>query len=139
MSASILVSAGNGVGGDSFGVPGNLRRMSEIQQQLSLLSRQIGQLASRLADSERQRAKEAANATAMQAAQRDKKERRKGRKVQEEWNARCLPCSQSRTFLRENQVLLLQAVQLTGNNSRMEQRATLCEQVQMESLIFGGS
>ena len=44
--------------------------MSEIQQQLSVLSRQLGQLASRFTDSERQRSGEVANAAAMQAAQK---------------------------------------------------------------------
>ena len=38
----------------------------------------MGQLASRLADSERQRAEETANAVAMQAAQRAEEEQRKG-------------------------------------------------------------
>ena len=42
--------------------------MSEIQQEFSVLSRQMGQLASRFTDSERQIVEEAANATAMQAA-----------------------------------------------------------------------
>ena len=43
--------------------------MSEVQQQLTMLSRQLGQLASRFTDSERQRAEEAATAAAMQASQ----------------------------------------------------------------------
>ena len=59
--------------------------MSEFQQQqLSTLSRQMGQLTSRLVDSERQRVEEAANATAMQAAQKAKEDRWKGREVQDE-------------------------------------------------------
>ena len=49
--------------------------MSKIQQHFSALSRQMGQLASRLADSERQRAEGAANAAAMQEAQKAKEER----------------------------------------------------------------
>ena len=61
--------------------------MSKIQQQLSVISRQMEQLASRFTDSERQRAEEATNAAAMQAAQKAEEERRKGREVQE-WNAR---------------------------------------------------
>ena len=47
----------------------------------------MGQLASSLTYSERQRAEEAANAAAIQAAQKAEEERRKGREVQE-WNAR---------------------------------------------------
>ena len=65
--------------------------MSEIQQQLTVLSRQLGQLASRFTDSERQRAGETANnATAMQAAQKAEEERRKGQEIQER-NARMSP------------------------------------------------
>ena len=52
--------------------------MSKIQQQLAV---------SRFTDSERQRAEEAANAAAMQAAQKAEEERRKGQEVQQ-WNAR---------------------------------------------------
>ena len=61
--------------------------MYEIQQQFTVLSRQLGQLASRFIDSERQRAEKAANAAAMQAVQKVEEERRKGQEVQE-WNAR---------------------------------------------------
>ena len=82
-----LGSAGNGVGGERFDVQGDLGSMSEIQQQLAVLSRQRGQLATRFTDSERQRAEEAATAAAIQAAQKTEEERRKGQEVQE-WNAR---------------------------------------------------
>ena len=61
--------------------------MSEIQQQLAVLSRQLGQLATRFTDSERQRGEEAATAAAIQAVQKVEEERRKGQEVQE-WNAR---------------------------------------------------
>ena len=44
--------------------------MSEIQQQLTVLSRQTVQLGSHFRDSERPRTEEAANAAAMQAAQK---------------------------------------------------------------------
>ena len=54
---------------------------------MTVLSRQLGQLASRFTDSERQRAEEAANAAAMQAAQKAEEERQKGQEVQE-WKAR---------------------------------------------------
>ena len=81
MSTPSLRSAGNGAGGERFDVPGNLESMSEIQQQLSALSRQMGQLASRFIDSERRRAEEAANAAASQTAQKVEEERRKGREV----------------------------------------------------------
>ena len=81
MSTSSSGSAGNDVGGESIEVPTSLGSMSEIQQQLSTLSRQTGQLASRLTDSEGQRAEETANAVAMQAAQRAEEEQRKGREV----------------------------------------------------------
>ena len=79
--------AGNGAGGKRFDVHGDLGGMSEIQQQMTVLSRQMGQLALCFTDSEQQRAKEAASAAAMQAAQKAEEERRKGREVQE-WNAR---------------------------------------------------
>ena len=49
--------------------------MSEIRQQLSVLSRQMGQLASRSTYSERQRTEEATNAASMQAAQKAEEER----------------------------------------------------------------
>ena len=61
--------------------------MSEIQQQLTILSRQLGQLASRFTDSQRQRAEEAATSAAVQASQKAEEERRNGQEVQE-WNAR---------------------------------------------------
>ena len=87
MSTPSSGSAGNGAGGKRFDVHGDLGSMSEIQPQLSELSRQLGQLASRFIDSERQRAEEAATAAAMQAAQKAEGERRKGQEVQE-WDAR---------------------------------------------------
>lgn len=50
-------------GGERMSVPENLESMSEIQEQLSALSRQIKQLASRmLTGSEQQRAEDTANA-----------------------------------------------------------------------------
>ena len=61
--------------------------MSEIQQQLVVLYRQLGQLVTRFTDNERQRAEEAATAAAIQAAQKTEVERRKEQAVQE-WNAR---------------------------------------------------
>ena len=70
MSTPSSGSAGNGAGGERFDVQGGLGSMSEIQQQLAVLSRQLGQLASRFTDSERQRAEEAATAAAIQAAQK---------------------------------------------------------------------
>ena len=75
MSTPSLGSAGNGAGGEIFYVTGNLWGMSEIQHQWPVLIRRMGQLASRFTDSERQRAEEAANAAAVQAAQRAEKER----------------------------------------------------------------
>ena len=57
--------------------------MSEIQHQLTVLSRQMGQLASRLTDSDRQRAEGVVNAAALQAAQKAEEKRRKGWEVQE--------------------------------------------------------
>ena len=87
MSAPSSRSADNGAGGDRFYVHGDLGGISEIQQQLSILSRQMGQLASHFTDSERQRTEEVANAAAMQTVQKAEKERRKGREVQE-FNAR---------------------------------------------------
>ena len=50
---------------------------------MTVLSRQMGQLASRLTDSERKRAEEAANAAAIQATQKVEEEWRKWREVQE--------------------------------------------------------
>ena len=87
MSTPSSGAAGNGAGGERFDVQGDLGSMSEIQQQLAVLSRQLGQLASRFTDSERQRAEKAATAAAIQAAQKAEEERRKGQEVQE-WNAR---------------------------------------------------
>ena len=79
-------SAGKGDGGERLDVPGNLG-MSEIQHQLTVLARQMWQLALRFTDSERQRMEEAANAAAIQAARKAEEERRNGREVQE-WKAR---------------------------------------------------
>ena len=86
MSTPSSGSAGNGAGGKRFDVQGDLGSMSEIQQELAVLSRQVGQLATRFTDSERQRVEEAATAAAIQAAQKTEEERRKGQEVQE-WNA----------------------------------------------------
>ena len=88
MSTPSSELARNGAGGEIFGVHGNLGGMSKIQQQVTVLSRQLGQLASRFTDSERQRAEEAANSAPMQAAHKAEEGRRKGQEVQEEWNAR---------------------------------------------------
>ena len=86
MSTPSSGAAGNGAGGEKLDVQKDLGSMSEIQQQLAVLSRQLGQLAPRFTDSERQRAEEAATAAAVQAAQKAEEERRKGQEVQE-WNA----------------------------------------------------
>ena len=82
MSTPSSGSAGNGAGGEILDVHGNLGGMSEIQQQLVVLS-----IATRFTDSERQRAEEAATAAAIEAAQKAEEERRKGQEVQE-WNVR---------------------------------------------------
>ena len=87
MSTPSSGSAGNGAGGERLGDHGDLGGMFEIQQQLAILSRQLGQLASRFTDSKRQRAEEAATSAAIQAAQKADEERRKEQEVQE-WNAR---------------------------------------------------
>ena len=87
MSTPSSGAAGNGAGGERLDVHGDLGGMSEIQQQLAVLSRQLGQLATRFTDSEWQRAEEAATAAAIQAAQKSEEERRKGQELQE-WNAR---------------------------------------------------
>ena len=58
-----------------------------IQEQLVALSRQVGQLVARKAESERQRAEKTAIAAAMRVAQKAKEERRKDREVAE-WNSR---------------------------------------------------
>ena len=70
--------------------------MSEIQQPFSVISRQMGQLASRFTyDNEWQHAEEAANVAAMQAAQKIEAERQKGGKSKSGTLA-CFSCSQSR-------------------------------------------
>ena len=69
MSTPSSGSAGNGAGGERFDVHGDLGSMSEIQQHLTVLSIQLGQLASRFTDSQRKRAGEAANVAAIQTAQ----------------------------------------------------------------------
>ena len=77
MSTPSSGSTGNGAGGERFDVPEDLRSMSEIQLQLSVHSRQMRQLVPSFKDSERQRAEEAANAAAMQVAQKAEEERRR--------------------------------------------------------------
>ena len=52
MSKPSSESAGNGAGGERFDVPENLGGLSEIQHQLTVLSIQMGQLASRFTDGE---------------------------------------------------------------------------------------
>ena len=66
---------GNGTGDKRFDVHGDLGSMSEIQQQLTVLYRQLGQLALRFTDSERQRAEVTAIAAAIQAAQKSEEDR----------------------------------------------------------------
>ena len=75
MSTPSSGSADNGAGGERLDVHGDLGGMSEIQQQLAVLSRQLRQLATRFTDSERQRAEEVATAAAIQAVQKAEKER----------------------------------------------------------------
>ena len=75
-------SAGNGAGAEIFDVPGNLGSISEIQHELTVLSRQMGQLALRLTYRERQREEESVNATTMQVAQKAEEEQHKEREVQ---------------------------------------------------------
>ena len=123
-------------------VPTSPGSMSEIQQQLSSLSRQMGQLASRLADSERQRAEETANAAALQAAQRAEEvaaERTGGRRVE---------LSRMSSLLAVQRTLDGRSVKTTAAGSiadekqqqqRTEQRATFCEQGEVESPILGGN
>ena len=94
MSTPSSGSAGNGDGGERFDVDGVLGSMFEVQQQLAVLSRQLGQLASRFIDSERQRAEEAATAAPMQPAQKAEEERRKGQ--YRSGTLRCLPYVQFR-------------------------------------------
>ena len=75
LSAPSLGLAGNSGGSEDFLVPGNLESIFEIHQQLSALSRQMGQRSARLADSERQRAREVDNATAVRAASQAEEKR----------------------------------------------------------------
>ena len=116
MSTPSSESAGNGAGGERIAVHGDLESMFEIQQQLAVLSRQMEQLVSRFADSERQRPQEAANAAAMRAAQKSQEERRKGREVQE-WNAR-VSSLQAVQMALERWSATTAAVQLIRDRSR---------------------
>ena len=79
MSTPSSGSAGNGAGDERFD-PGDLGSISEIQQQLVVRSRQMGQLAACFIVSERQRVEEAANVAAIQAAQKPKKSDERGGK-----------------------------------------------------------
>ena len=82
--------------------------MSELQQQLTVLSRQVGHLASRFTDCEWQRPEETANAAAMQAVQKAEEERQKGWEVQDKSGTpACLPCTKSRELWRGGRLLLL--------------------------------
>ena len=143
MSTPSSGSAGNGAGGERFDVRGDLGSMSEIQQQLAVLSRQLGQLASRFADSERQRAEEAANVTAMQAPHKAEEERRKGQEVQE-LNARMSSLRAVQIALEGKSGTTTAAGRLSideekKSKSRGKLRATFSEQGLVEGLIFGGS
>ena len=86
----------------------------------------MGLLASRLANSEQQRAEKAANAAAMQAAQKAEEIGKRGGRLKSGTLA-CLPYSQSREVWSGGQVLLLRAVQLTKNNSETKHRAIFFE------------
>ena len=105
MSTPSSGAAGIGAGGEILDVHGDLGGMSKIQQQLVVLNRQLGQLATRFTDNERQRAEEAATAAAVQAAQKAEVERRKEQEVQE-WNAG-MSSLQSRLHWRGGKLLLL--------------------------------
>ena len=88
MSTPSSGSTGNGAGGERFDIPGNLAGVSEVQHQLTIPSRQMGQLALRFIHNGWQLMEEAVHADdALQAAQNAEEERRKGREVQR-WNAR---------------------------------------------------
>ena len=96
MSTPSSGSDGNGVGGEIFDVHEDLGSMSEIQQQLSVLSRQIGQPTLRLTYSERQRAEEAANAATVQAARKAEEERGERGGKSRNGTLACLPYTQFR-------------------------------------------
>ena len=53
MSTPSSGSAGNGGGGERMGVPVDLGSMSEVQEQVAALSRQMEQFAARMAENER--------------------------------------------------------------------------------------
>ena len=119
--------------------------MSEIPQQLTALSRQLGQVlivSSFIDDSERQRAEEAANAAAMQAAQKVEEERRKGREVQE-WNARMSSLHAVQIALEGKSGTTTVAGRLRTAEKKQEQGkaagATFSEQGLVKGLGFGGS
>ena len=75
MSTPSSGAAGIGAGGERLDVHVDLRGIFKIQEQLVVLYRQLGQLATRFTDNERQRAEEAATAAAIQAAQKAEVER----------------------------------------------------------------
>ena len=117
--------------------------MFEIQQELAVLSRQMGQLTSHFTDSDRQRAEEAVHVAAIQAAYKSEEERRKEQEIQE-WSA----CMYS---LHAVQIVVLEGK--SGNTtaagrlsaaeekrkSREKLRATFSEKGLVEGLVFGGS
>ena len=106
MSTPSPGSAGNGTGGERFDVHEDLGSMSEIQQQLTVMSRQLGQLASRFTDSQRQRAEEAAIALLFKQPRKPKKSGERERKYKSGKLA-CLPYRQFRSHWRGGQLLLL--------------------------------
>lgn len=75
MSTPSSESAGNGSGGKRSGATETLGSMSDIPEQLAALSRRKEQLAARMAEGERQRADETANAAAMRASGKAEEER----------------------------------------------------------------
>ena len=96
MSKPSSGSTSNGAGSERLDAPEDLGSMSEIQQQLSVHSRQMGQILLRFTDSERHRAEEAANAAAMQVAEKAEEARGKRGEASNSITLACHLCSHSR-------------------------------------------
>ena len=81
----------------------------------------LGQLRSRLTDSERQRAEEAAHVAAMQAAHKAEEERRKGQKVQG-WNAHVSSLHAVQIALEKSGTVTAAGRLSTAEEKKQEQR-----------------
>ena len=137
MSTPSSRSASNDVGGESFdflGISGHCSRFSSSCRQFQGKWGSLRYAWPKVSGNVRRRPQ---TPLLYKKPRKPKKSGKRGGSSKNE-TLSCFLCSQSSELLRGGQVLLLQAVQLTRNNTGTEQRATFCKEDRVESLVLVG-